>query len=242
MMRLILGAAPRERGPENERRDNEDGCSRRDADQKVPLATHRDYLHRLHARVGLVAEAPSLGRAFRNDALSGFALFGQDVVVHEDLELVEARWRLGLIQVSDLHRVASDLLDGGVISDSLVDLFALAPDAVAWRGAELFDRVLDELVQRRTTEAEAAQVVARCIASDVLSGAVEPEEATALAGSIYLSTDCRFDQFVGLYVLDEEMSYLDAQGRSYLGRKGTEVAKDVRAEAARILGIELGPS
>jgi len=84
-------------------------------------------------------------------------------------------------------------------------------------------------------------VLARQIASDVLSGAIQPAEATALAASIYTSTDLRFDEFLGLYVLDEEMSYLDGDGRSYLRREGADVAEDVRAEAAMILGIDAGP-
>lgn len=157
-----------------------------------------------------------------------------------DLELIEARWRLGLIQPGDLRGVASDLLDAGVASDPLVDLFALPPDVVVWRGPELFERALDELAEGRTTEAEAAQAVVRRIAADLLSGAAEPADTTALAASIYVRTGYRFDEFLGLYALDEEMSYLDGQGRSYLGREGAEVAKDVRAEAGRILGTDPG--
>jgi hypothetical protein len=89
--------------------------------------------------------------------------------VEADLELVEARWRLGLIAPSDLRDVASDLLDNEIGSESLVGIYALPSDAVAWRGAELFDQALQELGRGEVTEEEAAHVVAGDIAADLLS-------------------------------------------------------------------------
>jgi hypothetical protein len=131
--------------------------------------------------------------------------------------------------------VSNELLDEGVSTDSLIDLFALPVDVAFWEGPALFDRALSELGRGRMTEAEAARVLSRHIARGVLSGALEPSQATACAASIHSRTGYRFDSFHQLYVLDEEMGYLDARGRSYLGRSEAVVAEDVRTEAQRIL-------
>src|SRR5215216_3605154 len=91
-----------------------------------------------------------------------------------DLDVVEARWRIGLISANDLHGVANELLDEGVSTDSLIDLFALPVDITFWEGPALFDRALSELGRGQMTEAEAARVLSRHIARGVLSGALEP--------------------------------------------------------------------
>jgi hypothetical protein len=153
-----------------------------------------------------------------------------------DLDLIEARWRIGMITASDLHGVASDLLDSGISSDALIDLFALPVEVAAWDGPALFNEALTELGRGGMTETEAASIVARDIARAVLSGVLEPPQATALASSIYVRSGYRFVDFNALYVLDDEMNYLDENGRSYLGRTSADVAHEVRAEARRILG------
>jgi hypothetical protein len=94
-----------------------------------------------------------------------------------DLDVVEARWRIGLISANDLHGVANELLDEGVSTDSLIDLFALPVDVAFWEGPALFDRALSELGRGRMTEAEAARVLSRHIARGVLSGALEPSQS-----------------------------------------------------------------
>jgi hypothetical protein len=167
-------------------------------------------------------------------------LVDHDETVSADLDVIEARWRIGLITASDLHALASDLLDSGVSSDSLIDLFALPVDVAVWDGPALFDAALTELGRGRMTDTEAAHVVARHIARSVLSGALEPSQATALASSIYIRSGYRFDDFHELYVLDDEMNYLDKNGRGYLGRTDAVVADAVRAEAQRILGVAAG--
>jgi len=85
-----------------------------------------------------------------------------------DLDVVEARWRIGLITANDLRGVANELLDEGVSTDSLIDLFALPVDVAFWEGPALFDRALSELGRGRMTEAEAARVLSRHIARGVL--------------------------------------------------------------------------
>ena len=151
-----------------------------------------------------------------------------------DLDLVEARWRIGLIMRNDLHAVAGELLDDGISADALIELFALPIDAVFWRGAPLFERALTDLGGGRMTEEEAAQALARDLARRVLSGTLPPAEGTSLAASIHVRTGYRFDCFHELYVLDDEMTSIDRSGRSYLGRTEADVAEDVRIEARRI--------
>jgi hypothetical protein len=163
-------------------------------------------------------------------------LVDQDGRVNADLDLIEARWRIGLITPSDLRGVASELLDRGVSADSLIELFSLPIDAAIWNGSALFERALTELRGGQMPEAEAALVVAADIARGVLSGALEPSRATALAASIHSRTEYRFDDFRRLSFLDDEMSYFDKSGKSHLGRTGAVVAEDVRIEARRILG------
>ena len=162
-------------------------------------------------------------------------------LVSVDFDLVEARWRLRLTTASDLHSVASELLDDGLSADSLVALFALPSDVAVWEGPELFDRALRELGRGQMTEPEASRIVARHIAHRVLAGTLEPSQATASAAAIYACTGHRFDSFHQLYVLDLEMSYFDERGRSCLGRTEHFVADDVRSEARRLMESENGP-
>ena len=51
---------------------------------------------------------------------------------------------------------------------------------------------------------------------------------------MYVDTGCQFDQFLVLYALDEEMSYIGEDGKSYLNRTRDEVERDVRLEAQRL--------
>ena len=125
--------------------------------------------------------------------------------------------------------------DGTLVAVAPMVHGALPVDVAVWKGPGLFDRTLCELGGGEMTEPEAVQVLARDIARDVLSGTLEPSQATGSAASIYVRTGYRFDSFHQLYVLDEEMSYFDKRDRSYLGRSRDAVENDVRSEAKRLL-------
>jgi hypothetical protein len=168
----------------------------------------------------------------RGDAIH--ALVSQNEPVSVDLNLVEARWRLGLITASDLHELASSLLDEGVESESLIELFALPTDEVIWSGSRLFEKALVEVGRGELTDDEAARAVAYDLARRVLDGSLRPPEALAQAASIHVSTGYRFDVFHRLYTLDDEIGSLDADARSYLGRSEPDIVEDVRIEARRI--------
>lgn len=85
------------------------------------------------------------------------------------------------------------------------------------------------------TESEAVQTVARDLGGGLISGRRTSSETTKLAASLYFDTDCRFDVFLHLFVLDEEMSYIDEDGKSYLNRTRDEVERDVQREARRLV-------
>ena len=106
----------------------------------------------------------------------------------QELELLEARWRIGEITHGDLHAVADDLLQAGVDTPALIELFALTPDEARWKGAPIFERVLEELGAGGTTEAEAATVLARHIARMVLDGSISASEATSQAAGLVIRT------------------------------------------------------
>ena len=155
-------------------------------------------------------------------------------MVNTDLEMIEAKWRLGLIRASDLHKLASNLLDEGVESESLIALFALPPDAVIWSGPTLLDAAFVELGGGELTDDTAAWHVAQDMARRVLNGTLRPSDALGQAASIHVRTGYCFDVFHRLYAMEDEFSSIGSGGSSYLGRSEADMAEDVRAEAKRI--------
>lgn len=153
----------------------------------------------------------------------------------QNRRLLEARWRLGEINESDLPEIADELLSAGEDAPSLVELFALTRDEARWKGRALFEQVLRELGAGDTSEAEAARYVTRDIARSILDGSLSPAEGAARAAEIHIRTGYKHDDFVQLYALHDEVGYPDRSGLTYSGRPIDDAIEDVRAEAKRLL-------
>lgn len=155
---------------------------------------------------------------------SPFGRVVDDAKVDETaVALLEARWRIGDIAVTDLHEIANELLAAVEPTKALIELFALNPDALRWEGSTVFEQVLDELGAQPTTEAEAAKVIARDIARQLLAGSITPAEATSRGARLYYRTGYEHDCFASLHMLNEgEMGYIDKDGNAHYGSAAIE--------------------
>jgi len=158
------------------------------------------------------------------------------LVTGDDLQLLEARWRVGEISESDLHEVADELLAKGEDDDALILLFSLDQAELRWTGADAFESLLRTWGGGSIGEGEAVSIVLRDLAAGVLAGTLAPLLATSRAHAIHLRFDYRYDALLHWDELYEELGYLDRSGQSYLGRDRTAIEADVRALARSIVG------
>jgi hypothetical protein len=155
----------------------------------------------------------------------------------DELQLLEARWRVGEITESDLHGVADELLAKGEDDDALVQLFALDRDELRWAGADAFESLLRAWGGGTVSEAKAVDIVLRDIASGVVAGTIAPFEATGRADAINVRFDYRYEALREWCDLHEELRHVDCSGLSYLGRDQSEVEAHVMALARSAAGL-----
>jgi hypothetical protein len=95
-----------------------------------------------------------------------------------DLELLEARWRMGRILTSDLGRVAAELAAAGHGGPAVSALAAGRTDP-----RDTFEQVLQELGGGRMADEHAALLLARSFAQGLLADRAPPRLAVkAIAG------------------------------------------------------------
>jgi hypothetical protein len=158
------------------------------------------------------------------------------LVTHDELHLLEARWRVREITESDLHSVADGLLANGEDGEALIHLFSLDRDELRWNGADAFESLLRGWGGGTISESEAIGIVVRDLAAGVVAETITPLEATSRANAINIRTDYQYDALAEWCDLHEELGYLDRSGSSYLGRDHAVIKADVLSLARSILG------
>ena len=157
------------------------------------------------------------------------------IVTTDELQLLEARWRVREIGESDLHSVADELLTKGEDDDAL-RLFSLEQDELRWTGADAFESLIRAWGGGSISEAEAVGIVLRDIAAGVLAGTITPLEATSRADAINVRFYYEYDALRAWCDLHEELDYFDRAGLSYLGRDQPTVEADVMTLARSVVG------
>jgi hypothetical protein len=152
-------------------------------------------------------------------------------VTPDDLQLLEARWRLGEVTAQDLHDIADTLLAGGEDHEALIQLFSLDRDELRWKGAAAFESLLRAWGGGTMTQDDAVRVFVRALASGVVTGTIAPLEATGRADVLNVRTAYAHTELIEWADLNEELGYLDTSGRSYLGRDRAAIEADVVALA-----------
>jgi hypothetical protein len=144
------------------------------------------------------------------------------------LILVEARWRVHETLTTDLSALSIDLLERGFQSDALWELACTDASDLPWQGPPLFESALRELGHGRMTVQEAALIVARADAAEMLAGAISGRRLAARVSALAIALDYP-EPLMALYGLDDE--YNGGWGR-------TEADLDVAAREAadRLLG------
>jgi hypothetical protein len=87
---------------------------------------------------------------------------------------VQAYFRLGLLHVDDLPRVACDLLGAGYDSDPLVLLAGLPQRPDPFEARDLFEKAVRQEGLPDLNEKEAGWIVAYHLASQIISGTISP--------------------------------------------------------------------
>jgi hypothetical protein len=159
------------------------------------------------------------------------------LVTGDELQLLEARWRVREITESDLHGVADELLAKGEDADSLIHLFSLDRDELRWTGADAFESLLRSWGGGRISDAEAVDIVLRDISAGVIAGTITPLEATSRADAMNVRFYYQYDALREWCDLREELGYLDHSGLSYLGRDQPAIEADVMVLARSVVGV-----
>jgi hypothetical protein len=152
-----------------------------------------------------------------------------------DIELVEARWRAGRILTSELGAIARELAAAGHESPS-VSALASAPEGGRADARSLFDSALTELGGGSMGEAEAALVLARLFARELLAGEIGPEPAARGINSLRWKGGPEVDGALGPFS-ELEDRYETARATGPLGGIiRILVHRRMRSEARRLLG------
>lgn len=154
----------------------------------------------------------------------------------DELQLLEARWRVREITEGSLHRVADELLIKGEDADALIQLFLLDGDELRCSGADAFELLLRSWGGGTMSDAEAVDIVLRDIAAGVLAGTITPLDATGRAEAINVHFDCQYEALLVWCDLKEELEHLDRSGLSYLGRDEAAIEAAVMALARSLVG------
>src|SRR5918999_5793073 len=109
-------------------------------------------------------------------------------MTRDELDLLEARWRVREITESDLHAVADDLLASGEEGNALVYLFSLDRDQLRWAGADAFESLLRAWGGGTVDQEKAVGIVLRELAAGIVAGRITPLEATSRANAMDVRT------------------------------------------------------
>ena len=152
-----------------------------------------------------------------------------------DLELVEARWRVGHILTSELPAVANDLRAAGHDAPALAELAAMPSTGAGANGRRAFERALRELGRGGMDGTEAALVVARRFAELLLAGTISPRATAKAIARLRWKGGADLDRDLEPFQRLAER-YEDAE-RGRLGRLlARRLDPAVRAEARKLVG------
>ena len=151
-----------------------------------------------------------------------------------DLELLEARWRVGHILTSDLAGISAELAGAGHDVPALRKLLATPREELPLLARDLFEEALRELGGGTMTASDAALLLARRFAAEILAGRITPRAGTRAIARVRWKGHGDVDDVLRpFWELDER--YERASGA--LGGLATRrVDHAVRREASALLG------
>ena len=148
-----------------------------------------------------------------------------------DLELVEARWRIGHILTGELRGLAGDLRAAGHEVPALARLAERSD--VPKEDRQAFERALRELGRGGMTRSDAALVVARRWATLLLSGEITPRAGAKAIARLRFKGGADLDEHLLPF---ERLDTDDATKRSRIRRAFTRrLDRATRAEARKLL-------
>ena len=152
-----------------------------------------------------------------------------------DLQLLEARWRVGHILTSELGRLADDLRAAGHDVPALAELAGIAARDLGREARPTFERALRELGCGEMTTSEAALVLAHRWATLLLDGTITPRAGAKAIARLRFKGGAELDEhLLAFELLDAEY---DAVQQRRLRRHLTgRLDRATRAEAGRLLG------
>jgi hypothetical protein len=100
-----------------------------------------------------------------------------------DIELLEARWRLNWLKTEEMEELATDWLVQGCDSSAVLDIAAGRVEKI-WIPGVFGDALKDLLSRELISDRRAGWLVARDIATRILSGEVDPERGAKDIASI----------------------------------------------------------
>lgn len=136
------------------------------------------------------------------------------------LQYEAARHVLGLATGDELVRCADSLLNAGVYTQSLGDLFTLPSWEIGWKAPPLFRKALAELGRRVPSDPEAAATVFQYYVVEVVEGRLSPRASVDGFMSEYWSLwdrhqlfECARDWIAHSYAYEEIDAYHQGPGR-----------------------------
>ena len=117
-----------------------------------------------------------------------------------NLQVTQARCRLGYLRGEELPDIAVAMLQCGFDSQALRELAALDRPTLRDAG-ELFERALEELDQPRFTVPVAREILLRELLTDIISGRIDPGEGARelWARAHDFETEDAWTVFIALY-------------------------------------------
>jgi hypothetical protein len=157
----------------------------------------------------------------------------------EDADRLLARWLVGELGNSDIHQLASDLLDAGEETPTLIDLFTMDPADPADSGWELLPKILKELGARDLDEEQAWRLLATEAAEGIASGAIAPLQGAKRLLELYWRTGHEHIELTIAYDWEERLEWPTVRQREAgVVAELAAVESEVRAEAG-VLADEL---
>jgi hypothetical protein len=148
-----------------------------------------------------------------------------------DPATVFAEWKLERIPVEKLPFIASTLMAGGYDTPVLRVLAGSAKGGRTGAGPELFVTAMGELGLEEPSCEQAALVVARQVASRLLSDELSARDACADIAAIAVGCHNQVESLTGFYLLLEEWD-LSSDGEFSTPER---VEADIRLAASRLL-------
>ena len=153
-----------------------------------------------------------------------------------DLELVEARWRVGHILTSELAALAATLRGAGMDAPSLRALAETPAEDLRERGRATFERALRELGGGGMSASDSALLLSRHFAEQLLAGTITPRAAAKAIARVRWKGRAEVDaELLAFERLD--CAYEEAEDnwvRRLVGARRLDA--QVRREARKLLG------